>query len=229
MHILMFLRACAGRPAQGFKDWYVTAFAHRLQQHGPVLRRHVANLAVDGPEELRQRQSSEQPDARYDVVAQLELDDVTAFRAAWDASAAAELGSWVDVLHLYRVAPTIVIDKEAARPESLPGYKVMREIMFHSDMPDSAARRSWTHHGNLSRIVHVGVTRYIQYWVEERLSPTPLPIRGISELYLPTWEALAQRYYDSARGREEVTHDAGHFIANQLPRVYAREHVLISS
>jgi len=150
-------------------------------------------------------------------------DDVAAFRAAFDGP---ELADRADIRHAYRVTRTIVIDRETPRQGSLPGYKVIREIMFHADMPDTAARRSWTHHGNLARKVHVGVTRYVQHWVEQKLSPNAFPIRGISELYVPSWETLATRYYDSPRGREEVTHDAGHFIADQLPRVYARERLL---
>jgi hypothetical protein len=220
---LVFLRARANLPAEAFQEWYVTEFASRLRQVGPALRRHVANLAVAGPAELRPTQGDTDPAARYDVVADLELDDVATFRAAFDGQ---ELATRADVRHAYRVSRTVVIDQEARRLESLPGYKVMREIVFHADMPDTAARRSWTHHGSLARKVHVGVTRYVQHWVEEKLSPNSVPIRGISELYLPSWEALAQRYYDSPRGREEVTHDAGHFIADQLPRIYAREHLL---
>jgi hypothetical protein len=223
MDFLIFLRARGGRSAQGFKDWYVDRFAGRALELSPGLRRHVANLAVEGPAELRPPQYDPDPQARYDVVASLALDDGAGFRAILEDAA---LADWADVRNGYRVSDTLVIDREPSRATALPGYKIIREILFHADMPDSAARRSWTHHGSLAKKVHVGVTRYVQHWVEERIGPNPHPVRGISDLYLPDWETMLQRYYDSPRGREEVSHDAGHFIESQLPRVYAQEHVL---
>jgi len=224
MDYLIFLRARAELPAQRFKDWYVDQFAIRAAELCPAIRRHVANLAVEGPPELRSPQDDADPRARYDVVASLELDDDAAFCAILGDVA---LANRADVRNGYRVSDTVVIDREPQRADSLPGYKILREIVFHADIPDSAARRSWIHHGHLARRVHVGVTRYVQHWVEERYGPNPPPVRGISDLYLPDWETMAQRYYDSARGREEVSHDAGHFIETQLPRVYTREHVLV--
>src|SRR4051812_47556116 len=100
MDFLVFLRARAGRPPQGFKDWYVDRFATRAAELCPGLRRHVANLSVQGPPELRSLQDDADPQSRYDVVASFDLEAPPLFsRILQDA----ELTDWADIRNGYRV------------------------------------------------------------------------------------------------------------------------------
>ncbi len=224
MNFMVFVRASQDRPARDFQAWYLQAFAPSLAERHPEIGRHVVNLTEPGPEELRLPHDSPDPNDRYDVVAQLACTPA-GFNAAF-ATMRAELAIWADVLHAYRVSDTVVLDKEPAPPGSLRGFKLLRELLFHEDLSDAAAKRCWAHHARLALKVHVGMTRYVQHWIEERLSPGSPPVRGISELYFPTREDLVQRYYESPRGRDEIVHDTAHFIERRLPRVYSREHVL---
>jgi len=224
MDFMAFIRASQNCPARDFQTWYLGIFAPTLVDRHPGLERHVVNVTEQGPEELRLPHDSRDPAARYDVVAQMACKKEE-FRSVLETMRAGLAGR-ADGLHAYRVSDTVVLDKEPSRPDSLPGFKLLRELLFYEDMSDAAARRCWAHHARLALKVHVGMTRYVQHWVEERMSPDSPATRGISELYFPTREDLVQRYYESPRGRDEVVHDTGHFIERRLPRVYAREHVL---
>jgi hypothetical protein len=226
MNFMVFVRASQGRPASDFQAWYLGTFAPSLAERHPEMGRHVVNLTEPGPEELRLPHDSRDPNDRYDVVAQLACPPA-GFHAVLETMRA-DLATRADVLHAYRVSDTVVLDKEPAADKALPGFKLLRELLFHEDLSDAAAKRCWAHHAKLALKVHVGMTRYVQHWIEERLSPDSPPVRGISELYFPTREELVQRYYESPRGREEIVHDTAHFIERRLPRVYSREHLLKS-
>ena len=226
MHFFSFVRARAGRDPAAFQQWYLEFYGPRLQDAFPHLRRHLVNVCVAGPAELRNPKDSDDPMDRYDIVAETWFDSVSDFAASVAGELARELDAAADVQNRYLVSDTVVIDRRQPASPRDEGYKMMREILFYEDLPDAAAKRQWAHHGTLAPTVHVGVTHYVQHWVEQVLSEGTPPVRGISELFVPTRDDLVNRYYDSPRGRAEITHDTGHFIQRQLPRVYAREHVL---
>jgi len=226
MHVMVFLRAAEDRKPEAFKAWYLDRFAPRRQQESPELRRHIVNLTVEGPAELRLAHDSTDPRDRYDVVAQMWFADEAGYRAAM-ARGEGALREWTEVLNAYSLDDTVILDREPPRAGSLPGFKLLRELLLYADMSDAAARRCWAHHAKLALKVHVGMTRYVQHWVAGALSPGAPPTRGISELYFPTREELVERYYESPRGRDEIVHDTGHFIERRLPRVYSHEHVLM--
>jgi hypothetical protein len=84
------------------------------------------------------------------------------------------------------------------------------------------------HHANLAVKVHTGASRYVQHWVEERVSRSSPHTRGIVEFYFPSERDLVERYYASPAGKEAVMHDTGHFIEHRLPRAYAREAAILA-
>ncbi|MDP6805057.1 MAG: hypothetical protein QF902_06955 [Rhodospirillales bacterium] len=226
MHFFSFIRARAERDPAEFQQWYLESFGPRLQEKSPNMRGHLVNVCVAGPAELKNPHDSVDSGDRYDIVAETWFDSVPEFRESVEGELARELDAAADVQNRYLVSDTVVIDRRQPTPPRIQGYKMMREILFYDDLPDAAAKRQWVHHGELALTVHVGVTHYVQHWVEQVLSPETPKVRGISELFVPTKEDLVNRYYDSPRGQAEVTHDTGHFIQRQLPRVYSHEHVL---
>lgn len=91
---------------------------------------------------------------------------------------------------------------------------LLGQLMFHVDLPDSAARRSWSLHATLAERVHVGATAYTQNWVVAPLSADCPPARGMPQMRWPNQRALVERFFDSERGREEIFHDTAHFISS---------------
>lgn len=140
----------------------------------------------------------------------------------WDAL----LGAPPATRHSYGVEPRLIFDRGAERRVGTsPGYKLFGRLMFHADMPDSAARRSWTLHAGLAERVHIGASRYVQNWVIEPLSADCPPTRGMPEMSFPSEGDLVDRFFDSDRGREEILQDTAHFVAAG-PRFYAIENVV---
>ncbi len=225
MQFITFMRARDERDPTAFQKWYLGTCGPQLLGRSSKLRRFLVNLAHQGPEELRRPSDSTDPRARYDLVTQMWFDTIPEAKSTLD-DVAVELSAWADQRYSYGVSDTVVLDRRVNHSGSNSGIKVMRGIFFFDDMPNSAARRSWTLHARLALKVHVGMSSYVQHWVEEKLSPNAPAIRGISELYFASRDDLVERYYDSERGRDEILQDTSHFIQDQLPRVYATEYVL---
>jgi hypothetical protein len=120
-----------------------------------------------------------------------------------------------------------VIKDDGASADGRPstGIKYLRGLIFYEDLPESAVRRSWARHAPLAVEVHIGASRYVQWWVEERRSRDAPEIGGIAELHFASDQALAQGFFDSPRGMKGIIQDTGHFIAGGPARLFARDHV----
>jgi hypothetical protein len=136
------------------------------------------------------------------------------------------MSTWLDLVHSYRVTRTVIKDDGAiasGRPSS--GIKYLRGLTFHPDLPHSAIRRSWANHANLAVDVHVGASRYVQWWVDEQLTDDAPRIGGVAELHFADEKALEQRFFDSPRGVKEIVQDLAHFVDGGPPRLFASDHV----
>src|SRR5690606_23798827 len=109
--------------------------------------------------------------------------------------------------------------------ETSSGVKYLGVLEFHADLGPDAGQRLWAHHARLGLRVHLGMSRYARHWVTSSLGAAP-PAVAISELCFETEEDLVSRFFDSDRGRDEILHDTGHFIARGH-RFYTHETVLI--
>jgi hypothetical protein len=128
--------------------------------------------------------------------------------------------------HAYAVTETKIYDRQLfprGRPSA--GIKLIGRLMFHADMPDSAARRSWRLHAGLAARVHVGSARYVQHWVDAALNSDCPPARGLPLMHFPTEADFYERFVDSPRGMEEILQDTAHFVASG-PRFYTTEYIL---
>lgn len=123
-------------------------------------------------------------------------------------------------LHAYAVESRTVFERHAAS-DPATAITLLGRLMFHADLPDSAARRSWRLHAPLAERVHVGADRYVQNWVVAALTPESPPTRGLPEMRFPDEASLVERFFDSDRGRDEILQDTAHFVASG-PRLYLR-------
>ncbi len=123
-------------------------------------------------------------------------------------------------VHAYHVDARRIFERgnPAREPHAIT---LLGQLLFHPDLPDSAARRSWSLHAPLAERVHIGATGYIQNWVLAPLSPGCPPARGLPQMRWPDEQALVERFFDSERGREEIAQDTAHFVASG-PRFYLR-------
>ena len=159
---------------------------------------------------------------QYDAIISLHGNDAALRQLEWNDM----LGSAPDMVHSYAVEARLVFDRGAPRQVGTSaGFKLFGRLMFHADMPDSAARRSWALHAGLAERVHVGASRYVQNWVVEMLTPGCPETRGMPEMSFPSEADLIDRFFDSDRGRDEILQDTAHFVA-WGPRFYAIEQVV---
>lgn len=124
------------------------------------------------------------------------------------------------LVHAWSVEPTVGYSRSPYGQDN-EALTLVGRLMFHPDLPDSAARRSWALHAGLAERVHVGACHYVQNWVLEALLPDCPPTRGLPELRFPNEAAAVERFFDSERGRMEILQDTAHFVASG-PRLYLR-------
>lgn len=224
MEVLTQLVASSGdRSSLG--HWCISCLAPHVAAHAGV-RGLIVNLAQENPlSELYGGESLEGDD--FDVIVQAWVPTLAAWRNAFaplDGDMAERCAKRFD----YRVTDFTVKQDMPARHlgSPSPGYKLMRGLIFHADLGLAAARRQWAHHAKLAVRVHAGATRYAQHWVDEVLTPDAPAVGGFSDLYFPSLEAMRDRYFDSPRGKDEIVHDIGHFIASGGKRFYGREYLI---
>lgn len=230
MPYLVFLRAREDAHREAFRRWLAADHGPRIGAIAPGLTRVVATICAaspDGPEglnlpeQMRLNGSNTQPWPGYDAA--LTLDGPA---AAVTLLCDGELAEHVDLCHAYRVSEKVIIDKgtiHAGRPSN--GMTYLRGIHFHDDLPQSARVRSWTLHGGLAVKVHVGVSRYVQWYVDEVLTADAPAIGGVAELHFPSRRDMVEGFFDSPRGRDEIVQDTRHFIAGGPPRLFAEQFV----
>lgn len=224
MPIISFLRVRPDRELAEFQRRLLAQVAAEFEGEHARQGYCVVSLGVPPPsgfalpQAMRLDASNSVPWPPYDA-AVLRSD-------AAPATIAAGLDEWIDLDHSYRITRKVIKDDGAiahGRPST--GIKYLRGLIFHEDLPESAVRRSWAHHAPLAVEVHVGASRYVQWWVEEQLSVDAPKIGGIAELHFASDKALAEGFFDSPRGMKEIVQDTGHFIAGGPARLFARDHV----
>lgn len=131
----------------------------------------------------------------------------------------------IDRADTYRVRRHIALDDNNIRhAQPSNGISYLYGLYFHDDLPPSAIERMWGNHPETVERVHVGVSRYTQWWVQSKSENAP-PIGGIAELHFATREDLTERLFDSERGKKEVMTDQKSFIKGGMPRLFAYQYV----
>jgi hypothetical protein len=226
---VLFIKTEEQQDRAHFQRQYLSS-AHEYLGSAPVAARLIVNLVNDPPPNRPYRPPNDltiAPDAMYDVIVEFSPSDSCA-NIDHHLQLISSLVVPVRACHVYRVEE--VIEKGGpcvAAGTPSPGMKYFGQLVFHPDLPDSAARRSWTIHAALAKTVHVGATKYVRNWVVEQIGDSAPRTQGIVELHFPTLDDLLHRFFDSERGKMQILHDTSHFIA-QGARYYTTEYVLAS-
>lgn len=201
MQFMCFLKARSER-AGAFRQWFLESLAPRLLEMAPMpVQRLIVNLADCPPAGFAIYGGAEVAvGPQYEVILQVWCESGADFERLL-AVGEAELQEWVEVLHCYRITETEVLHKpDLLVGKPTPGYKLLRGLFFHEDMPDSAVQRSWERHQHLAVKVHVGLARYVRHWVDEVLTADAPAIPAcrscISPARRPCWNAISTRPVD---------------------------------
>lgn len=219
MKIITFLRGKGA--AAPYQDWLVRQ-AEGLANTMPDGL--VLNLIDPTPEDIPYRPANDvnlrEARPRYDAALEA-WGDSEALAARVREAVTGETA----LCHIYEVEETVILDRAPAAGRPSAGLKLMGQLMFHADMPDSAVRRSWALHAPLAVRVHIGAGRYVQNFVTRSFDADAPTTRGIPQMHFPTRADLIERFVDSPRGMQEILQDTAHFVAGG-PRFYTREMVL---
>lgn len=206
-----------------FQAEYLRA-ARKIAAAVPRGGKLIINLVEKTPEGVPFRpvnMHSEEADAIYDAIVELSspMDEAEPLLAALVSCA-----SDIATTEIYQVEEMVELDRQVVvLGERSPGIKYIGRLNFHSDLPASAARRSWDIHVPLALRVHVGMDKYVRNWIVD--TSRGRPAGGIAELNFPTLDNMLTGYFDSDRGKEEIMHDISHFIASGT-RFFVSEFVL---
>ncbi len=225
MQIMLQLCARTGTK-ENLKTWALNELGPRLIESEQSIQRLIVNLAVPAPANGPYGTDESLEGDDFDVVLQLWFNQPEESQSVMQ-SLERDFLERADSWHGYRITDTEVINRTLpTRDGPTPGLKLIRGLYLFDDLPDTAAKRMWSHHSALAVKVHVGLSRYARHWVDEVLTVGSPAIRGLSDLHFPSEEALRERYFDSPRGREEIWHDIGHFIKSGTKRFYGQEWIL---
>lgn len=224
----VMIQACAKsqEKADEFKSWCLREWAPTLVDHGDRVERLIVNLATAIRTAQPYGSAESLAGDAFDVIIQVSLSDHSDYERIVKP-ALERLRGRCGVHHVYQVTESEVFHRPMlSRGAPTPGIKLMRGLFIFEDLPDPAARRIWEHHSGLATKVHVGLARYARHWVDAVLTEGSPKIRGLSDLHFPDEASMRERYFESPRGRDEIMHDLGHFIAGGTQRFYGTEYVL---
>lgn len=220
--LFIFMRAPEGGEPSRFQDEAAAAATRTGSPLAPALELSLCRIEP-APQGLPRRPDDPaDPRPPYDAAIRAIFPSEAAARAAFAALSGP--GGLLPHMtsHVFLVTEIPVLDR--LKPGQRPALKTLALIVFHDDLPDSAARRSWAQHAKLASIIHVGAGRYVRNWVEQRGEGAP-PARGIVEIDFATVSDLVERYFGVPGGMERVIQDTGHFV-QRATRLYMREEML---
>jgi hypothetical protein len=226
MQVMIQARAAAQEESDAFKRWSLEQWAPRVLEEDAGVARLIVNLATAIPALQPYGNAESLGGDAFDVVVQIYLQNGSDYERVVKPNLPC-LQDRSGAYHAYRVTESEVLHKPALiRSAPTPGIKLMRGLFIFEDLPDTAARRMWAHHSSLAEKVHVGLARYARHWVDGVLTEGSPMIRGLSDLHFPDEQTMRDLYFDSPRGRDEIMHDLGHFIAGGTQRFCGQEYVL---
>ena len=223
-----FYKAQAEADTREYQQWFLKSHAPTLINVGGA-KRCVVNLIEPEPEKLPYRPSDElkTPDGKpaYDVVLEVSSIDHASYENLRRSFAI--LPKKTSLCHAYRVDRSLEKDELGEQPigEATPGLKFISKINWWKDMQPSAARRSWDNHVALALRVHIGASKYLRNWVTSKLTDSAPDTGGVTMLNFLSQYDLENRWFDSARGEQEIMHDKEHFVSGGN-RLYAKEYLL---
>jgi uncharacterized protein (TIGR02118 family) len=135
-------------------------------------------------------------------------------RDAFDRVAAVAVAAGASVVAGYVMRETVVKDYQQTWPDGEPSSGV-KMVSIGRRRPELTVEQFETHwrevHGPLALTHHVGMWRYVQNLVVERLGQARDDVDSMAELHFRTVDDLVHRLYDSPEGRKIIAADVMRF------------------
>jgi EthD domain len=201
-----------------FRSWFVREHAPAIIAQAPRIAHCVVNLNDVKPNMgVAPLESAPVP---YDVVTEMWIEPANASETAGELYNSAVGAAFERGLHSrgatccsYLVNEVVEKDRQTfARGERAPGVNLVSAITWGEGKSNEQGRQGWRNHGPLACRIHIGMTRYVQNYVEQVLTPGAPPYNGVAILYFPTLQDLEQRLYDRPESAELIGADVRSFV-----------------
>jgi len=218
MKFISLISRAPGQDRADFQQWF-------LREHAPAIVKQVARLGhyivnVNDVSPNMGVAPLESAPVPYDVVTEMWIDAPNAAQSAaelYNATAgpviAQSLSSRSAACHCYLVSEVVEKDQQSfALVQRAPGVNLVSAITWATGKNDVTGRQGWRKHGPLACRVHIGMTRYVQNYVEQVITPGSPAYNGVAVLYFPALQDLEQRLYDTPQNAEIIAADVKSFV-----------------
>ncbi len=218
MKFISLISRGPGQDRAEFQQWFVREHAPSVVKQVSHLGHYIANINEVSPNMgVAALDSAPVP---YDVVTEMVIeaaDPSQSARELYDTAVAPaitqSLGSRSAACHSYLVNEVMQKDEQTfPLGQRAPGVNLISAITWAPGKNDVTGRQGWRKHGPLACRVHIGMTRYVQNYVEQALTPGAPPYNGVAILYFPTLQDLEQRLYDTPQNAEVIAADVKSFV-----------------
>jgi hypothetical protein len=218
MKFISLISRGPGQDRTDFQQWLVREHAPAVIKQVPRLEHYIVNINDVSPNMgVAPLDSAPVP---YDVVTEMWIEPANAAQSAaelYNATAgpvvAQSLSSRTATCHSYLVSEVVEKDQQTfALGQRAPGVNLISAITWAAGKNDETGRQGWRKHGPLACRVHIGMTRYVQNYVEQAVTPGAPAYNGVALLYFPTLQDLEQRLYDTPQNAEIIAADVKSFV-----------------
>jgi EthD domain len=233
MKFISLIGCGPGQDRAEFRQWFVREHAPAIIAQAPRIAHYVVNVNDVSPNMgVAPLDSAPVP---YDVVTEIWIEPATAsesaaelYNTAVGAAVERSLPSRAATCHSYLVTEVVEKDQQTfAHGERAPGVNLVSAITWGVGKSHEQGRQGWRNHGPLACRIHIGMTRYVQNYVEHALTPAAPPYNGVATLYFPTLQDLEQRLYDRPESAELIGADVRSFVnLEKIITFYTSQYVL---
>jgi hypothetical protein len=230
MKVISLISHGPGQSRGDFQQWFLREHAPDVLRNVAKLRRYVVNINDVSPNMgVAPLDSAPVP---YDVVTEMGIEEeggseteVQLYNAI-TGPVESSLNAASAKSHSYLVSEVVEKDRQTfAAGQRAPGVNLVSAITWADGKTEQTGREGWRKHGPLACRVHIGMTRYVQNYVELVLTPQAPAYNGVAMLYFPTVQDLEQRLYDTPQNAEVIAADVKSFVnLEKIITFYTTQH-----
>ncbi|HEV3114269.1 MAG TPA: EthD domain-containing protein [Candidatus Binataceae bacterium] len=215
MKFISLISRGPGQDRADFQQWLA-------REHGPAVLKQVPRLAhyivnVNDVSPNMGVAALDSAPVPYDAVIETWIDGAEPVAELYETTIgsvlAQSLRSRSATGHSYLVTEVPEKDQQTfPLGQRAPGVNLVSAITWAAGKTEETGRQGWHKHGPLACRVHIGMTRYVQNYVEQALTPGAPGYNGVAVLYFPTLQDLEQRLYDTPQNAEVIAADVKSFV-----------------
>jgi EthD domain-containing protein len=233
MKFMSLISRAPGQDRTEFQQWFLREHAPAVLKQAPRLAHYMVNINDVSPKMATAPLDS--APVPYDVVTEtwIDGDDASSapaklYNATVGRAVAQSLGSRSAGCQTYLVSEVVQKDQQTfALGQRAPGVNLVSAITWAAGKTDETGRQGWRKHGPLACRVHIGMTRYVQNYIEQAVTAGAPGYTGVALLYFPTLHDLEQRLYDTPQNAEIIAADVKSFVDLQkIVTFYTSQHSL---